>query len=82
MTLSLAEQLEKVQTAIGELLDRLADDAVQEYQIGRRIVKRADFAATLETLWKQETALQGRLARQSGGRVRVAKLGRARGTDR
>ena len=82
MAVSTQVLLDKVETAISNLLDAIDNDAVQEYTIGKRTFKRADFGETLNSLFKQRSTLRRQLARSSTSPVRVAKLGRARTTDR
>lgn len=74
--------LTKVETAIENLLDAIDSDAVQEYTIGGRTYKRADFGKVLDTLFERRRRLQQQLAMETNNPVRVGKLGRARGLDR
>ena len=82
MAVSTQTLLNKVELAIENLLDAIDSDAVQEYTIGKRTYKRADFSEVLATLFKHRSILRRQLARASTSPVRVAKLGRARTTDR
>lgn len=74
--------LTKVETAIENLLDAIDSDAVQEYTINGRSYRRADFAKVLDTLFERRNILRRQISRASNSPVRVAKLGRARTTDR
>lgn len=82
MAISTQTFLDKVETAISNLLDAIDSDAVQEYSIGNRTFKRADFSKVLNELFKRRDILLRQVNRASNSPVRVAKLGRARTTDR
>ncbi len=74
--------LDKIDTAIENLLDALDDDSVQEYSFGGRMYKRAEFGKTLDSLFKQRDMLSKQVARSNSSPVRVAKLGNPRTTRR
>lgn len=82
MAVSTQTLLNKLESAIENLLDAIDNDAVQEYTFGKRTYKRAEFGVTLNALFKNRSILRRQLARASTSPVRVAKLGRARTTDR
>ncbi len=68
--------------AITALLVAMADPGVQEYQIGNRRVRRAEFSTTLLQLRQTRTELQREVARANTSPVRLATFGRARSVDR
>jgi len=71
------QRLEAVRTAIDELIAVMSStNAVQEYSVQGRMVKRADFASTLETLQKTETKLEQAIASANRKRFLLAKKGR------
>jgi len=82
MSVSTAALLSKYENAIAQLLDAIVDHQIEEYYIGGRRIRRADFARTLDVLQKNRDKLAAKAARESTNPVRVAKLGRARGLDR
>lgn len=82
MSQTTATLLSKCEDAIAGLLDALADHQIEEYRVGNRTIRRADFAQTLDVLNKQRDKLRVQAARESTSPLRVAKLGRARGVDR
>lgn len=59
---SLEDQLTRVQTAIAAI-----ESGAQSYSIAGRSLSRAD----LETLYRREQFLLGRIARRDGGGIRV-----------
>lgn len=64
---SLETQLESVQAAI-----RAIEGGAQSYKISNRSVTRADLA----TLYARETTLKSQIAREKGGDLFFAELGR------
>lgn len=74
--------LDKVETAISDLLDALSGDAVQSYTFNGRTYFRADFSRTLETLMRQRDTLRAQLARETNNPVRLARFGLPGGVER
>jgi len=79
---SSASLLAKTEAAIEALLDAIADPNVQEYQVGNRRVRRAEFSTTLDALNRQRAVYRKEVNRATGRSVRVAKLGRSRAVKR
>lgn len=82
MSVSTQTLLDKVESAISDLLDALAGDAVQEYTFQNRVYKRADFPGALNALMKTRDMLKQQLLQETAQPVRVVRLGRPRGVDR
>lgn len=74
-----AQHLTLVDAAIQGLLEALADEAVQEYTFQGRTYVRADFARTLEALYKRRDILSTQAARESSSPIRLASFGSPRG---
>lgn len=82
MAVSTQTLIDKTETAISDLLDALAGDAVQSYTFQGRTYMRADFPRTLDSLYRQRETLRAQLARETSNPVRVARFGAPRGVER
>lgn len=82
--LTAAQHLELIDQAIQTLLEALRDQNVQEYYLGSRRIRRAEFGPTLRELYSQHAIYEAKVNAQSrsSSPIRVAKLGRARAVDR
>ena len=73
--MSAASLLAKIEATIEGLLTAMADDLVQEYQIGSRRYRRAEFGTALDALRRSRAELQKEVNVQAlGSRVSVGRI--------
>jgi len=83
MATTAAEHLSEINATISGLLTAIQSDNYEEYTTPNGAkYRRSEFSKLLDTLYKVRDRLSRQVSAGSTGRVRVAKLGYARRTDR